>query len=152
MLSIIKDKCGRTEKLFGKIFLDTNPIIYILDKNQQFYQKTKNYITSALDEECLFYTSVITDAEFLVVPLRLNDINAIKSYHELINDLSIYKVNINEQIAKRAALIRATHKGIKLGDSLQLGACIEYGCDVFLTNDGQLRQVKEVNVVYIGEL
>jgi hypothetical protein len=35
---------------------------------------------------------------------------------------------------------------------LQLGACIEYGCDVFLTNDEQLKQVKEVNVAYIGDL
>lgn len=138
--------------MLGKIFLDTNPIIYILDKSQQFYQKTMNYICSALERECLFYTSVITDAEFLFVPLKLNDINAIKSYHELIDDLSIYKVNINEQIAKRAALIRSIHKSIKLGDALQLGACIEYGCDVFLTNDGQLRQVKEVNVMYIGDL
>lgn len=42
--------------------------------------------------------------------------------------------------------------GIKLPDALQLAAGIECSCDVFLTNDKQLSQVQEANVVYLGDI
>ena len=41
---------------------------------------------------------------------------------------------------------------IKLPDALQLAAGIECSCDVFLTNDKQLRQVQEANVLYLADL
>ena len=53
-------------------------------------------------------------------------------------------VEINREIAKKAAQIRAVYKGFKAMDAIQLAvACFE-GCDLFLTNDKQLRQFKEI--------
>ena len=42
--------------------------------------------------------------------------------------------------------------GIKLPYALKLTAGIKCACDVFLTNDKQLRQVQEANVLYLGDL
>ena len=33
-----------------------------------------------------------------------------------------------------------------------MAASIECGCDTFFTNDKQLKQVTEANVIYIGDL
>jgi predicted nucleic acid-binding protein len=55
-------------------------------------------------------------------------------------------------VADRAARVRAMHKSVKLGDALQLAASIECGCTEFFTNDEQLKQVEEANVVCLGEL
>ena len=37
-------------------------------------------------------------------------------------------------------------------DSIHLATAIVYGCDVFLTNDKQLKQVEEINVLLVDEL
>lgn len=138
--------------MHGKVFLDTNPFIYLVGEISPFYNKVLDYIAFGMEKSAKFYTSTITDAEFFVKPFADRDFVQMENYQTYLKRMGFIKVNINEQIAKRAALIRSIHKAIKLGDALQLGACIEYGCDVFLTNDGQLRQVKEVNVMYIGDL
>ena len=64
----------------------------------------------------------------------------------------IKRVFISEQIAERAAKIRAKYTDIKLADALQIAASLDCNCDVFLTNDKQLKQITEVDVVYLGDL
>jgi predicted nucleic acid-binding protein len=66
--------------------------------------------------------------------------------------LGFYKCVVTEQVAEKSAELRAKYKDIKLADALQLAAAIEYGCDAFFTNDKQLKQVSEINVVYLADL
>ena len=73
-------------------------------------------------------------------------------YNRFLDSLSVYKRSIDERVATRSAEIRAKYKGIKLADALQLAAAIETGCDTFLTNDKQLKQVSEINVVLLEDL
>ena len=51
-----------------------------------------------------------------------------------------------------AARFLSKYKGIKGMDSIHLATAIVYGCDVFLTNDKQLKQVQEINVLLVDEL
>lgn len=37
-------------------------------------------------------------------------------------------------------------------DALQLASAIQNNCDVFLTNDKQLKQVQEISVLLVDEL
>jgi predicted nucleic acid-binding protein len=111
-----------------------------------------HYLSSLIDDNAEFYTSTITDAEFLVKPFSDNNITEIQLYKEYLMRLELVKCAISEQIAEKAALIRAKYKGIKLADSLQIASCINSECDEFLTNDKQLKQVTEVGIVYLGDL
>ena len=61
-------------------------------------------------------------------------------------------MEINQEIAKKAAQIRAEYKGFKAMDALQLAAACLSGCDLFLTNDKQLRQFKEMKCITVEEL
>ena len=69
----------------------------------------------------------------------------------IINDYDIPLTGINMKIATKAAAIRAQYKDFKAMDALQLATAVISGCDVFLTNDKQLHQFKEVNCVTVEE-
>lgn len=58
---------------------------------------------------------------------------------------------ITEIIADRAARIRAEYAGFKGMDALQLAAAVEGGCDLFLTNDRQLRQFSGLRVITVED-
>ena len=135
-----------------KIFVDTNPIIYLVSEEQPYYEKVLAYLADGIRDKAEFYTSTVTDAEFLVKPFAEKDSEKIESFRNYIQRLNFLKCFITEQIAEAAAKIRAKYSGVKLGDALQLAASIDCGCDSFLTNDKRLKQVAEANVVYLGDL
>ena len=66
--------------------------------------------------------------------------------------MDIEVCSIDKTIAEKAAQIRAGYKYFKTMDALQLATACLSGCDLFLTNDNQLRQFKEVKCVTIGEI
>ena len=47
-------------------------------------------------------------------------------------------MEISQEIAKKAAKIRAEYKGFKAMDALQLATACLSECDIFVTNDKQL--------------
>ena len=64
----------------------------------------------------------------------------------------LHTSTITDTEADKAVQIRAKYKGIKTADSLQLASAIVSECDVFLTNDKQLRQVEEIQVLLVDDL
>ena len=52
--------------------------------------------------------------------------------------------NIDREAAETAARIRAKYQNFKAFDSLQLACAVGGECDLFLTNDKQLRQFADV--------
>lgn len=135
-----------------RVFVDTNPFIYLLGEIEPYYNKVAKFLADSIRDDCEFYTSTITDAEILSKLYIDNDYNNIEKYKKYLEQLEFLKCYINENVAQRAAELRAKYNSIKLPDALQLAAGIECDCDVFLTNDKQLRQVQEANVLYLGDL
>lgn len=134
------------------VFVDTNPLIYLLDNVQPFVLPVKNFFLRYKNLNAEFYTSTVTDAEFFVKPIEENQLDKIDLYKNFLLNFGFLKCYINDAIAEQAAKIRAKYKGVRLGDALQLASSIECGCNYFLTNDSRLKQVVEVNVVYLGDL
>lgn len=142
----------RKEQLAKKVFIDTNPIIYLVSQQEPFYSKVVKFMSECIANDAEFYTSTITDAEFLVKPFKDNNEEQVEKYKNLLNSLEFLKCFINEQVSEKAARIRANYSDVKLADALQMAASIDCNCDTFLTNDKQLKQVTEANVLYIGDL
>ena len=136
----------------AKIFLDTNPIIYILDSQQKFHEKTLSVLSNFIQNSYDLCTSVITDSEFLILPFKKNDTNAFIAYQNFLDKLRVYQTDITKLIAKTAAELRSKYAGLKMADSLQLASSIVCDCEGFLTNDRRLKQVAEANVLYLGDL
>ena len=70
-------------------------------------------------------------------------------FFDFLNYTGIPLIPIDATIAQKAAQIRAEYRGFKTMDALQLASACVYGCDVFLTNDKQLRQFAELNCVVL---
>ena len=135
-----------------KVFIDTNPIIYLVSQQEPYYSKVLAVFSDYISEDVEFYTSTITDAEFLVHPLSEDDSEQIENYRDFLKKLGFLKCFVSEQIAEKAARLRVKYKNIKLPDAIQLAASIDCSCDVFLTNDKRLKQVVEANVVYLDDM
>ena len=90
--------------------------------------------------------------EYFVFPYRNKTYSLIDMFHRMVAITDMEIVEINQEIAKKAAKIRAEYRGFKAMDSLQLAAACLTGCDLFLTNDKQLRQFQEIKCITVEEL
>lgn len=140
---------------FKKVFVDTAPFIYFIesdDHNLQCHEKVKEFFKYGYDNDKEFVTSVITMEEYFVFPYRNKEYSFIDMFNRLVATTNMEMLEINQEIAKKAAQIRAEYKGVKAMDALQLATACLSGCDLFLTNDKQLKQFREIVCVTVEEL
>lgn len=137
---------------FKKVFLDTSPFIYYLENNPQYHKRVKEFLAHCYAAEKELITSVITVAEYCVYPYRTDHDELIQKFYLFLEDMDIDIVSIDKELAQKAAEIRAEYKGFKAMDALQLATACMTGCDVFLTNDRQLKQFTELNCMLVEEL
>ena len=61
-----------------RVFLDTNPIIYLIENRKPYVRTVRNLLIEKPDRRAEFYTSTITDVEILVHPYRTGDLSALE--------------------------------------------------------------------------
>lgn len=135
---------------FRKVFVDTAPFIYFIEKNSnnpQYYEKVKEFFKDGYDNDKKFVSSVITVEEYFVFPYRNKAYSFIDVFNRLVDTLDMEIVESNQEIARKAAQIREEYKGFKAMDALQLAVACISACDLFLTNDKQLKQFKEIECI-----
>ena len=71
------------------------------------------------------------------------------AYNALKSILHMEVIPVVEDISLEAVNIRIKYPGIKPFDSIHLASAIYSGCDAFLTNDEQLKQVPEIQILYL---
>ncbi len=134
-----------------RMFLDTAPVIYFVEKNPSFAPKVQDVFQRLDDNRLNAVVSPITLAECLVAPYRLGQPNVAQAFLDLLTESeNVLLYPIDEIIADKAAAFRA-HYNLTLTDAFQLAVAIQSGCDAFLTNDGDLRRVTEIPVIVVSE-
>ena len=136
----------------SSVFIDTAPFIYMLEDNEQYSDKVRALVNEYYESDTPLFTSPLTYTEYCVVPYRSGNLQKIADFEAFISDAGISLVPLTTQIAKYAARLRSLYAGLKSMDALQLSSAIVSGCDVFLTNDKQLRQVEEIQVLLVDDL
>ena len=136
---------------YNKVFLDTAPLIYFLDEDVNFGEKTKSILEEILSTGKTLTSSVITCEEYLIYPYRSGNQEKIDVFFEFSDACGVDLVPISLEIAKQAAKIKAEYEDFKTMDSLQLAAAVHTGCDLFLTNDKQLRNFNELRCVTVED-
>ena len=137
---------------FKRIYIDTSPYIYYLEKDPQYSDKVKNFFIKSYYSGKEFVTSTITVEEYAIVPYREKNEKLLHDFDMLLEDTGTDIIDITKPIAKKAAEIRAYYSKFKAMDALQLAAAVISGCNVFLTNDKQLRQYTEIAVMTMDDL
>ncbi len=136
---------------YRRIFLDTAPIIYFLDESSPLRVKTEQILADMLGDNGELVTSVVSCMEYLVHPYRRQDSNAIRALWRFVDGCGIQVADITKSTAEKAAQIRAGFPSFKSMDAMQLAAAQINGCDVFLTNDKQLRQFTEIQCYLVED-
>lgn len=140
---------------YKKAFIDTAPFIYFIEKdvnNPQYFDKVKQFLIDGHGNSVCFVTSVITVMEYMVFPYRSHQEKYVEIFERLIRDINIDIVEVDKRTALMAARIRAEYKGFKAMDALQLALATVSGCDLFLTNDKQLRQYRRLTCITVDDL
>jgi predicted nucleic acid-binding protein len=137
-----------------KIYFDTAPFIYFVENNPEFYQKLEDLIFQLVEDESIFYTSVLTQTEFSVHPIKFNRRELIDDYETMLSTMSFNVNSIDNYIAKHAAELRAKYPSLKTMDALQLASALTFECDKFITNDKGLIRINEsaMTIVIISDL
>ena len=89
-------------------------------------------------------TSTLTIEEYLVSPYSKGKLEYVDNFKRFIEYMNIEVVDIDSNIAEKEAKIRGQYKNFKAMDALQIATAIVKECDMFFTNDKQLRQEKEL--------
>lgn len=82
----------------------------------------------------------------------MQDSNKIQAYETFLSDFGFQIAAPNRDITQQAAKLRAKYPALKGMDSIHLATSMYYNCGIFLTNDTQLRQITEANVVLVDDL
>ena len=135
---------------FKRIFLDTSPVVYYLENNVLYYPKMKKFWKMYEDSD--YVTSAVTVTEYLTYPYQQNNMKLINAFYAFVDGMDIEIRSIDKAVAEKAAQIRAEYKFFKTMDSLQLATACLSKCDLFLTNDKQLKQFKEIKCLTVEEL
>lgn len=125
---------------FKRVYLDTSPIIYYLENSAQYREKMKHFFEFCLERKIQIVTSVITVEEYLVFPYMTGKMEFADNFRRFIDYMKIEVAAIDDETAERVAELRGRFKYFRAMDALQIAAAVVNGCDMFLTNDKQLRQ------------
>lgn len=133
------------------ICLDTAPIIYYIEKNAKYESSLKPLFHSIASGEISAITTNITLLEVMVHPIRQGKRLLAESYRNILlhsDGLTTYE--ISHDLAEYASGLRAEYK-IRTPDAIQLSAAILYGEGVFLTNDYNLKRIKNIDVLCLDD-
>lgn len=134
------------------IFLDTAPIIYLVERHTRYFEAIRPVFNRFDAEEAMAVVTPVTLAECLVHPLRNQDDRLADAFNVILSSgHPTLMVDLDAIVGRLAASLRVQY-GVTLTDALQLTAAIEAECDLFLTNDRRLQRVVEITVATVDDL
>lgn len=140
-----------TQVADAKLFIDTTPIIYFVEKNATYINLIRPIFAGIDTGKNEAITSTITLLEVLDHPYRTGNTALAEKYREiLMTSKGLSTMDISNEISEMAARLRAKY-AIKSPDALQIATGLYYNADKFLTNDVRLRKVNEIEIVILDD-
>lgn len=134
------------------IYLDTNVWIYAVESYPAFIKELIALFQSIDQGNQVAITSELSLAEVLVKPLQeQNEIRQEAYKRAIVNRNNVFVVPVLRELLIDAAQIRAD-TGLKLPDAIHVATSVRSQCTTFLTNDGRLKRLGNLNVVLLSEV
>lgn len=134
------------------IFIDTAPIIYFIEAHPKYGPLAMEVVEIFQTRKINAFSSVLTLTEVLSKPIETGDEKLAKRFSDFLKygkNLKLIEVSVH--IAEMAGKLRGRYTGLRTVDAIQLSVAIDIGVDAFLTNDEKLKQVKEVNILFLKD-
>lgn len=137
---------------FKKIALDTAPFIYFIEEHSEYISILTELFISNSKGKLPIVSSTITLLEVLVLPYKLGKADLAERYENILTGSdTISLIDVNKQISRIAAQLRAEYK-LRTPDAIQIATAIYAKADCFITNDKQLKSVKEIQILTMDDL
>lgn len=137
-------------KTGSKIYIDTAPFIYYINHNDLYFSYIEKFFSDY--EDAIFFTSLLSEMEYLVHPIRNKEPAKIQLFDRYVSILGIKICPVDKQTIYKAATIRSAYRSFKAIDALHLATASLANCDLFFTNDKQLAQFPEINCLLVDDL
>lgn len=106
-----------------RLYLDTAPVIYLVERNPQFFNQVQNVFQSVDQGQLTVVASPITLAECLVGAYRTNQSQAASNFVECLTQDGTEFVQISAEIGDRAAQLRVKYN-LQLTDAFQIATAL----------------------------
>ncbi len=137
-------------------YLDTVIVIYAVEENPADQKRVLDYLAALEKAGHRFAISDLTWTECLVPVVGTGNGQRLSDVFRFFHGPNLRTVALTAAMHTRASTIRGANrypamlpdqpKRYGLADALYLAAAIESGCDVFLTNDGQLASFADISI------
>ena len=98
------------------------------------------------------YSSALTMAEVLVMPLRQGDQRLVRAYKEILSFSGAYTLSpVTADIGAEAADLRARYR-LRTPDALHVATAIATYCEAMLTNDSDMKRINELSILLLDDL
>jgi predicted nucleic acid-binding protein len=135
----------------GLVYLDTNPIIYSVEKHPVYWPLLHPLWQAAKGKTIEIVSSDLVLMETLVGPRKSGDVALASAYELLFQQAQTRLLPITHAVLREAAQVRATTK-LKTPDALHLATARQAGCGLLVTNDAGFRGVASLPVVILDDL
>ena len=131
--------------------IDTMVFIYHLEDHPAYSHITGRLFDEVEEGKYRALTSFITLLEILVKPKQENQLKAVADYRDLLLSFPHLKFfPVDQHVSEIASTVRAKYS-VKTPDAIQVATAIARGADLFITNDEQLKKIKEIDVVLLEQ-
>ena len=137
--------------LSAKVYLDTSPVIYSVEKHADYWQILVPLWNALKADEIEVFTSELTLLETLVQPIKQNNQPLVSAYETLLTNTDIKLLPISLDILRESANLRAV-QNLKTPDSIHAATAFSANCEYFITNDDGFKRLSNINVIILSEL
>jgi|CXWL01.1.fsa_nt_gi predicted nucleic acid-binding protein len=131
----------------GVIHLDAGVVIGLLDAGDAHHQSSAQALAAALQSGDRLAMAASAFAECLVGPSRRGE-PAVATVCSMFERLPINVVDLDVDIARRAAALRARHASLRLPDALVLATAAERSSDRLITTDRRWPTARKLGVSF----
>lgn len=134
-----------------RIGLDSMAYIYLLEEHPKFSILAGNIFERAENNKLTIVSSVLVLIEVATGFRKAKEQSLESEFQQIITEfpnLEIY--DLTKNLVNRIVDLRAKYN-LKTPDAIHLATAIEHKADVFITNDRQLKKVKEISTLYLGD-
>jgi len=144
---------GLTElPVTGRVYVDSQIVIYLVEEHPDYLRRVKPLWERAESGEIALITSALAVMECLVIPYRLSDAERAKDYEYGFFHSEIETVEVDLNILRRAAQLRATSPGLRTPDAIHVATAFEAQCSYIVTNDLHINAFPDLSVVYLQDV
>lgn len=130
------------------IAFDTNIFIYAYERSDEIGEHARKFLKEIINPTTPVFLSVLVFEEFLVKIYKKGLQKELTQYEELLTGGGLFTIiDVNRQIARTAAKLRAEYPSLRTPDALHLASAIFTKANFFITFDRRIpRKIGKLEV------